>query len=907
VKPGNYIIIVSSVGYIKQTSNITLTNKDLVLKRISLVENVEMLKGIEVKGTAAQMVVRGDTLEYNASAFQVPENAAVEDLMKKMPGVEIVDGKVTVNGEQIKNIRVDGKKFFSGDVEQAIKNLPADMIDKIQVLEQKSDMAQLTGFEDGDTERIINLTTKVNRRKGVFGNIGGGGGVDATLFEKGSVGDDARNNVGDHLRYTGNGTVNFMNGNSQTTITGGANNLNNSRGARGRGSWGSNGVSNNQNFGLNNNTIATNNLKFGGDVTINHSSNFNKNENYKETYSRDSEGKDRTDIDTSSSISRNNMWNANLRLETEWKIDTLNTIIIQPRMEYSTSKSSSARDYTYMYLNDLNENDTTSWGDSENYSERNSISGGLNVIYNHKFAAKKGRSLTMNVNTSFSQSGSDGLNFSEKYSKNNIGNIDTTIIDQKTINSSHKYSYSMRVSYVEPLWNLKNMLEISASYNNNTTNSVKEQYNRDATGDYSTEMDSIYSNSFQNIFHRGSVELNYSYKDEFYNIRLGLEGQPSWTKNLREYGSGIGNRDTAYSVLNFAPNARFQYNFGRKTFVRIDYRGRTQQPDIDQMQPVKNNSDPMNETVGNPALNPSFNHDFRLMYSAFFDSTFASLSTVISASMTKDALGSNRIYNEHSKQYSQTINIPNLPLNLGWSIMYNTPLISKLLHFNTNTNFGYRMQYAYVLRGVNDDEINQAIDNNNFMRGQENSTKSGNVSESISLTLTHEFIELGLRGNVNYSHSQNTMRKDPTKTWNWGSTGNLVLRLPYDFTISSDITYSDRKGYSGGMNQQEIMWNATLDKQLFKKKATLKFQANDILHQRLSIRQTIGDNYIQNSRYNTLPSYFLLTFTYQIKGFGAGNSRGNRREGFRGGDAPVGIPPGGYQGGGIRMGGGMPM
>jgi len=225
IRPGNYILIVSSVGYVEHRENINMERRDVIVKNIQLKEDAKLLKEVEVKGTAAQLVVKGDTLEYNATAFKVQENAVVEDLLKRLPGVEITsDGKITVNGQEVKRIRVDGKRFFDGDAEMATKNIPAEMIEKIQVLEQKSDMAQLTGFEDGDTERIINLTTKSNRRQGVFGNVAGGLGLDTQQ----------------EVRYDANANLNIMQGDAQTAIVAGANNLNVSRSRRGRGGWGAN-------------------------------------------------------------------------------------------------------------------------------------------------------------------------------------------------------------------------------------------------------------------------------------------------------------------------------------------------------------------------------------------------------------------------------------------------------------------------------------------------------------------------------------------------------------------------------------------------------------------------------------------------------------------------------------------
>lgn len=834
VRPGEYILKITSIGYLEYSRHISMTNKDLILKNIQLNENVKLLNELDVKGTAAQLVVKGDTVEYNAAAFKTQENAAVEELLKKLPGVEVTsDGKITVNGEEIKKIRVDGKKFFDGDLEQATKNLPADMVEKIQVLEQKSDMALLTGFEDGDTERIINLTTKPNRRKGIFGNVGAGAGLD----------------INNDFRYDGSLSLNIMRGESQTNINAGANNLNTSRGSRGRGSWGgaNSGITTSQNFGINNNTIVNPKFKIGGDMTLNHANNFSETETERTSYILD-----KTYDDWSNSISGNDRYSGNIRLETEWKIDTLRTLILQPNFGYNQTESYSGRQYRY-----LTEGDSTSWGNSNNSGFSNSVSGGLNLIYNQKSAEKRGRSFTINMRTGFSQSESDYNNISNKYTR------DTTImLDQNTLNHSDNFNASLRMSFVEPLWNNKNMIEAAVSVSNNTTKSVKEQFEKDVNGNY-TLFNDEYSNNFENIFFRESIELNYRYTEQNYNIMLGINGEPSQTRNLREYGNGFV-RDTTYGVFNFAPTGRFQYNFGRKTFARIDYRGRTQQPSIDQMQPVKNNSDLMNETVGNPSLNPAFSHNLRLMYSQFNDKTFSSFSTFLNTNLTKDALVSNRIYDTSLKQYSQTVNLKNaLPINLRWNIMYNTPLIQKRLHFNTNTSTGYRTQYGFVSRGLNSGEI----DIDNLIVGGTNFTRSYNAAEEISLTFTHDVIELGLRGRIGYNNSLNSQKNVVTENWDWMGRGNVVIRFPYDFTLSSDIAYSDRAGYTN-MDQSEIMWNASLDKSLFKKNANLSLRANDILRQRLNIRQTIGDNYVQYSRYNTLPAFFIVNFTYKIRQFG---------------------------------------
>jgi len=869
IKAGNYVLKVTSVGYDDYVRNITLDKKDLILKPILISENVKLLKEVEVKGTAAQMVVKGDTLEYNATAFKTQENSVVEDLLKRLPGVEISqEGKITVNGQEVKKIRVDGKKFFGEDVEMTTKNLPAEMIEKIQVLEQKSDMAQLTGFEDGETERIINLTLKPNRKKGMFGTFTGGAGMDTD----------------EKFRYDSNMFLNIMRGESQTAITGAANNINTTRSSRGRfGSSPSGGITATQNLGVNNNTIVNDKFKIGGDAGFNHSDNYSTTNTNKQSYISES-----ISNDTTFTTSGTNQYSANMRLEAEWKIDTLRTMIIQPNMDYLNSMTFSTRKYTY-YTND----DPRSNGNSENNGISDRISAGLNLIYSKKSAFKKGRAFTTSINTSFSQSNSDSYNFSKK----NTTTTSTTV-DQFTNNISDRNSLSLRFSFVEPLWNVKNMLEASIALKSTVNNSEKAQYNKDTEGNY-TEKDSTYSNVFKNNFYSETLELNYRYTEKMYNLTIGFKGEPSQTYSYREYDNGV-IRPYTNEVINYAPNGRFQYNFGKKKFVRIDYRGNTDQPSVSQMQPVKNNSNLMNETVGNPQLNPSFYQYLRFMYSTFNDKRFSSFSAWFSGGITKDALVTNSIYDETNKQYSQTVNATQSPYNFNGNIMYNTPIIAKRLHFNTSTSGGYNMRYGYTARNVS----NSDIDVENLQLGELSETGRVNAEQQLSLTFTHDVIELGAKGLFKYSNTVNNLNPTPSTTYDWTASGNLVLRLPYSINISSDINYTTRKGYSN-FDLDETIWNASVDKTLFKGKGVLALKWNDILQQKLNIRQIIGDNYISYNKYNTLTSYFILSFSYKLNQFGdhKGGGEVRRVQGMYGRPDGMSYPRRSEGGGGYERGG----
>ena len=874
---GNFILLVSSVGYKDYSTNVTL-DKNTVLKNIQLQEDVEMLSEFVVKGTAAQMVVRGDTLEYNATAFKTSENAVVEDLLKRLPGVEISsEGKITVNGEDITKIRIDGKKFFDDDIEMATKNLPAEMIDKIQVLEQKSDMAQLTGFEDDETERIINLTTKPNRKRGIFMNLVGGVGMD----------------VDENLRYDANGTVSLMSDKAQTAFAVGANNVNTSRSNRGR-IGGGNGITDTQNFGVNNNTVISDKLKIGGNASFNHSRNEAITDSYKFSYLRDS-----LYTDSTYTVAHTDNYNVNARFELEWKPDSLNTFIIQPNMNYSWSSTDNNRDFIY-YV----ENDTSSVGNNLNYGNSSSISAGFNVIYNRKFQ-KKGRSLTANIRTDFSETNNESFNYSYRRTDDLLGE---DVIDQYTENKSYRLNFNTRISYVEPLWNLKNLLETSVSFRSNTNKSAKDQFDNDNLGYYNdldqyiaanrnySLLNEEYSNNFKNNFFSETVELNYRYTEKNYNLTLGIKGEPSQTYSYTTYGDGV-ERNIKNEVFNFSPNARFQYNFGKKEFIRIDYRGSTSQPSVSQMQPVKNNSNLMNETVGNPELNPSFSHRFRVFYSTFNEERFSSFNASLGFNATKDALVSNSIYDSTGKQYNQTVNATSVPYNVNGNVMYNTPIIQKRLHFNTRTSLGFNQRYGYSKKGyVGDIDVNQLV------LGDLSSTQQYNASEYLSLTFTHDIVEVGARGNVSYRRTVNNLAPLPTDTWDWGVSGNVVLHLPYDINISTDINYTALQGYVN-FDRNELIWNASIDKSLFKKRAVLSVSCYDILRQRMSVRQIVGDNYTQYSRYNTLTSYILVSFSYKLNKFpqtggsaGASPSDGRVPPGGElrprpGGSMPGGMPP----------------
>jgi len=855
VPKGSYKLWVSSVGFKPASRTITVSDNTTV-PTIRLTEDIALLQEVQVKGKAAEMTVRGDTIEYNTAAYQVQENAMVEDLLKKMNGVEVdKEGKVTINGEEIKAVRIDGKKFFGDDVQSATKNIPANMIDKIQVVDEKSEMAKLTGFEDEDTERIINLKLKPDRKKGVFGNYNGGIGAD----------------INKDFRYSANLFTNLLLGESQTTIIGSANNTNEVRTGRGRGPWGggnNEGITASENLGVNTNIDFTSKVKrkdsqtellFGGNASINHSNNNTLSESNKESYSGPLTYKN-----TNNDTSRTQSWDVKARFELDYQIDTLNKVMLFPEISYTNSRKNQYQRYHYERDSATLDPEPINDGSQSRLTNSENINAQLRLIYNHKFL-KPGRTITMNVRAEFTNS----KDFSDTYSYDYLHELPT--VNQNNYTTGNTLNTQARLSWVEPIAGKNHFLETMIRFGTNYRVSNKDQYDfTDESRTQSTYNDSL-SNHLNNIFVQEAISLSYRYIQKNIDLTLGAQFNPSQTLSQTHYGNTL--IDTTIYAWNWSPTMRFRYNFGKKEFARIFYRGRNQQPSLTQMMPVRNNSNAMNETVGNLGLKPAFAHNMHAMYSKFEQEKFWSLMTGLHLTVTQDALVNNSIYDKSGKLYQQTVNAEGTPWNLWGDLMFNTPFANKLLQFNTRTSIGYNQQLMYILHEGDAKEIEEAISHNQFMMGQESKTGKFNIQENLTLRLTHNVVDLGVTGMVRYVRSENNLNETSlSNVVDWSVTGDVLFHLPKQWNISADCGYTARYGYTGLDNVNEILLNAALDKSW--RNCTISLKAYDILHQKKNIIQTVGENSISYQKTNALPTYFLLTFTYKLNKMGDLKAKG---------------------------------
>lgn len=887
IRPGKYKLFVSSVGFDEHSQWVEIKKENLDLPAIRLTEQVQHLAEVNIQGKAAEMTVKGDTIEYNTAAYQVSENANVEELLKKMNGVEVdKEGKVTINGEEIKAVRIDGKKFFGNDVQTATKNIPAEMIEKIQVIDEKSEMAKLTGFEDDETERIINLSLKKNRKKGVFGNYSGALGADM-IADNGKWFDYDNQFFNNDFRYAANIFTNLLLGESQTTIIGGANNTNEIRSGRGRGPFGGQnaGVTASENLGVNTNLDLTSKINkkdsksellLGGDASFNHSNNDTRTISQKESYSEDA-----TYIDKDSTNKISQSWDAQLRLEVEYQIDSLNKLILQPQISYTNSTYNQSNSYTY---------DRDSVRINDGYQLQNSlqedIKASMRATYNHKFM-KPGRTLTMRANFNFTNSKGQ----TETYAWDNL--LSKALVDQNTNSGNNALNYSLRTSFVEPIYQKNHLLEIALSLSGNNRHSIKNQYTKDSlTGDY--QYDSIFSNELYNNMYTEQLELNYRWISEKIDLTAGARVLATQTHSTTYYG-GLLARDTLYNRWNWAPNVNFKYKFGRKEFARLRYRGTSQQPSIIQMEPVRNNSDAMNETVGNLGLQPAFRHNIFGMYSRFNQEKFSSIMTGFHATITQDALTNNTIYDQTGKRYNQTVNADMVPWNIGADFMSNTPFCKKMFQLHSRTAISYNQRVAYILREQNAEDIAQLIAMDQLPLGEASHTGNLRVSNDLTLRFTHDIVDVGIRNSNVYSLTSNSLnKKNVSHVGDWIISGDLTFHLPKSWNIATDISYTSRHGYQGLNDVNELIWNFSVDKTWANSTITLKVY--DLLNDKKNIVQTVNDNSVSYQKFNTLPTYFMLTYTYKLNRMGGmkatGRAAWQQHMIESGGRPPMGPPPG---------------
>lgn len=849
VKAGKYLLTVSYIGYADLEKPVTVGSSNLRLGVLSLKEASHMLGEVSVVAVKTPIKVMEDTVEYNADSYHTQPNAMVEDLLKRLPGVEVgTDGSITANGKTISKFLVNGKEFFSDDPQVASKNLPANLVDKLQVVDRKSDMARLTGVDDGEDETVINLTFKKGMDQGWFGTAEGGYGTDD--------------------RYMGSFNVNrFWNGN-QITLLGNFNNTNqigftDSNGSRFRRFGGNNGITESRALGLNFNVGKEEIIRVGGDIMWSNTD--------AKTITKQERQYLFEDYSTYSKIDkavrdRGNNFRGDFRVL--WKPDSFNTLEFRPNFSLNFNKSNDNEVTSYFNSSMDKVSDNT----ARSYSKGDSYEFGGRLIYSHNFKRHRGRSFSISGQYRYSNVTETGTSINDFIRYIMEEDPDNTEDSSELLNQySDNHTWSNRVmgqfTWTEPLGNVANGNFLTFSYRMNYRWNNADKLVYDIPDDYeydimppvilnpdgtftTEEPNPDYSNRYRNNSFNQNIRLGYKKVTKNANMEVGLALVPQMTKSIYLDNSA---KNIDRWVWNYSPFLRYRYKFGKRSSIQLNYRGNSSQPSMAQLQPVADISNPTNIIQGNPNLDPSFSHSINIRFQDFNMDSQRSLMLMGDFQITQNSIISKSTYFDDGKRQTTYVNV-NGVWNGQLMNMFSMPLrnkkwsVSNHVFVNANHNIG-------------------------FNNGLRNTSLSFRINESPGITFRPDHFELELRPRYSVQTTHNSVQKNANQTvHSYGGRFDGTYYTPWGLTLQSDINYSATSGYAAGYDTRTWMWNATISQQFLRNKAlTLSVKAYDLLNQRKNIRRNVTANYIDDTRYNALTRYFMVTLSYRFNTFGKGN------------------------------------
>ena len=902
LKKGSYTFRVELMGYKSYVREITI-EKNMDLGTIRMADDAIALDAAQISAVGNPIIVKKDTIEYAASSFKTSDNDMLEELLKKLPGVEVeADGSITANGETIKKITIDGKTFFLDDPQLASKNIPAKIIEKVKVVEKKSDQAQFTGIDDGEEETVIDLSLRPGMMKGWFGNIMGGGGHD--IPGEGSDMND--------WRYQGAAMLGRFTDESQISIILNGNNTNNrgfndvagsmmqnmrgDRGmGRGMGGWGrNNGISNTWMGGLNGAfTLLDGDMDLAGNYLYNGSDKFVEEESSKITYLDDGSRLLYDQKGTNNTFSQGHRFG--VRLEHKFSENT--SILFEPQFNIGSGSFNEFSDFQ-TYTERDGQRDSTNRGYNSNLGDSDSWSTSGFLLFRQRLG-KPGRTISANIRYSFSDNNLDGFNQSLTSVKDSAGLWGNEIVNQRFDQNSRSVSLSGRVVYTEPITEYI-FFEANYQYGWSRNTSYKNTFNSgtdllDNSGllifnPAGESIDDRYSNSILNRSITQRAGVNFSYQKKKFRAQLGASVNPTDT-----YNETTGHDAYRSKVINWSPQAMLNYEFTENSNVRFFYFGWSNQPSTSQLLPVPDNSDPLNIALGNPNLNPYFNHNIRGNFRYTNKKTFTSVNARFGGSLVENAITSAQWYDPAGVQYSIPVNGP-ASGNVDARIMVNSPFGKTGLSIFSMTFARYNQSTSYIGTGALESSkyydaenasFNYALFNQDFPdlgasdKFITNRTQTMSFTQRLRLTYRNDFVEVTLGGRTRMSKSWYTMENSQLKaTWNNQADMSMNWTIPGGINLIADLDYNWYNGYTTPQ-EDEFVLNAEITKQLFKKKFTLALKAYDILGQSKNLSVTDSANYHQEVRNNTLGRYIILSLTYRFGNFnGNGQNRG-----------PMGGPP----------------
>lgn len=919
---GKYILKFTNVGYKIVTKNVTVADdKNTDLGKVNLETDAIMLKEVIAKGVAAKVTVKEDTFIYNAAAYRTPEGSVVEELVRKLPGAQVDDaGNVTINGKSVRKIKVDGKEFLSGDTKTALKNLPTSIIERVKAYDEKSDLARITGIDDGDESTVLDFGIKAGMNKGTLANVNLGIGTDN--------------------RYSEQLMAMYTKSDFRIMGMGSANNTNDMGfpgGGRGFGGGGRNGL-NASKSGMINLNYQGDKLQADGGVRWNHGDGDAFSKTSMESFVSPTGSFSNS---LSQNYSRNNSWNVNARLE--WKPTEYTNIMFRPQYSYSTNdglssgNSGTYNEDPYLYVSDplANEFVINTKGDTINvnanknkslsYGKNESASGMLQ--FNQKFG-DNGRNLTLRIDAGLGDNASNSLSLQELKSRASDAarGLDDSywnprMTNRYSLTPTKTKNYTLQTTYSEPIAKatfLQFRYQYQYRYNKSDRNtydfsSLKEmmknpldyrhdydfmkQYVLDPLGYTSLDplLDKDVSRYSEYSTYTHVIELMIRMIREKYNFNAGVQLQPQRTHFIQNYQGVFA--DTVRNVTDFTPTLDFRYKISKVSQLRINYRANTSQPSMTNLLNVVDDSSPSNISMGNPGLKPSFRSNISAFYNGYRQKYMQSWMANIRFNTSKNDISNMVTY--YDKETMVTLNgkqylVPaggriTKPENINgnWDIsgdlMFNTS-VDTLGNWNVNTltNLRYANHVGYLSTGM--------------QSSQKNTTKDFSVAERISFSYRNDWLEIEPNANVTYNHARNELQASSNlDTWQFNYGVNVNITAPWGTSLNTSISNNCRRGYNDAtMNTNELIWNAQISQSFLRgRPLSVSLQFYDILKEQSNFSRAISAMQRSDTWYNSINSYAMLKVTYRFNAFGGKNAR----RGMFGGEGGPDFGPGGQRGG----------
>ena len=906
IRAGNYNFKAELLGYVTYEKEIKIPEvKDLGEIRMKL--DREQLDAASVSAAGNPIIIKKDTIEYNASSFKTTDNDVLEDLLKKLPGVEVSeDGAITVNGQTITKITIDGKTFFLDDPQLASKNIPAKIINKLKVIQKKSEQAEFTGIDDGEEEQVIDLSIKPGMMKGAFGNIMAGGGHDVPSTDVqgdwryqgaafvGKFTDKTQLSFIANGNNTNNRGFNDLAGSMMGNMRGGGGGMGGGRG----GNMSDNGITTSWMAGGNGAwTLFDNKMDLSSNYLYNNTRKLVEEESAKTTYLED-----HNMLSESEGTNDTRTWGHRVGMRLDHKFSENTSILFEPQLNFGGGNfnqlSSSFTNYDYLDGNSpvkINQSSSSNTGENRNLS-----TSGFFLL--RQRLGIPGRTLTAMARYSYSNNTLDSRTGSTVQSGGYDGTKwgDIQVLDQRIDQNNNSSSVFGRMTYTEPLGN-HFYVEANYAYNWSRSSSVKDTYDMTNGG----VKDDYYSSRVVNVNNSQNIGANALYQTDKMRFQLGFSARPTKTHNET---TRAGKTLDPYDDFRwrFSPQGMFWWEMNDNTNMRMFYRGSSEQPSVSKLIPVPDNTDPLNISFGNPYLAPYFSHSLRGEFRYSNRKKFSSVNVRFDGSYTQDPIVNAIWYGPNGAQYSMPFNGPD-SFNANVNMFANLPLGHSNFSISDMTRVGYKKSSSYVggddVSGKIDNYYNAAtgdMDYDAFLQAYnlkdfkftENTTRTLSATERLRVTYRSDALELTLSGRTRMNKSWYTIAKTSDNTLTFNNQVRATANWTWEqagITLKSEYNFNWYNGYASSLNYTpEHILNAEIQKLLFKKKLTLALKGYDILGQAKNLSVSDNSNYHSEVVNNTLGRYIILSLTYRFGTFDRSKMRGPGGPG-----GPRGFGPGG--------------